>query len=436
MNTETIKERLKKLLTQNIGLKIVSIIAATLLWFIMVSITDPVIPETYKNVPVRIINSDTVTSEGKTMEVVNNTDNITTVTIKAPRSVIQELGSSSDAIVAVADLRNLSLDEKRVPIDLSVSKYTDKVESIKASHESLEVSIETRRTTQLPIKATTSGEIEPGYVVGNVTQAQNQVRVSGPQSVIYSIYSAAVDVQVTGFKEKISTLSDIVLYDIDGNVIDDKNLELNVDSVRVDVEILATKKVPVAFSYSGTPADGYNTTGVLESDIEEVVIAGNANVIDRVNSISVPSSQLNVTGLTSSLHALIDIGDYLPSGIRFADPAFSGFANVTVYIEEYKEQSVSVYLRNIEVTGIPDGFSSTEWAESKDYVEFVLVGLAQDLEQIQLSQLNFTVDFNDYALMNDISGFKAGIYELPLLLDLPDDVWMKEPVEVKVRLVK
>ena len=109
---------------------------------------------------------------------------------------------------------------------------------------------------------------------------------------------------------------------------------------------------------------------------------------------------------------------------------------MTVYIEEYKEQSVSVYLRNIEVTGIPDGFSSTEWAESKDYVEFVLVGLAQDLEQIQLSQLNFTVDFNDYALMNDISGFKAGIYELPLLLDLPDDVWMKEPVEVKVRLVK
>ena len=68
MNTETIKERLKKLLTQNIGLKIVSIIAATLLWFIMVSITDPVIPETYKNVPVRIINSDVVTSEGKTME--------------------------------------------------------------------------------------------------------------------------------------------------------------------------------------------------------------------------------------------------------------------------------------------------------------------------------------------------------------------------------
>ncbi len=436
MNTETIKERLKKLLTQNIGLKIVSIIAATLLWFIVVSITDPVIPETYKNVPVRIINSDVVTSEGKTMEVVDNTDTITTVTIKAPRSVVQELGSSSDAIVAVADLRNLSLDETRVPIDLSVSKYTDKVESIKASHESLEVSIEMRRTTQLPIKATTSGEIEPGYVVGNVTQAQNQVRVSGPQSVINSIYSAAVDVQVTGFKEKISTLSDVVLYDIDGNVIDDKNLELNVDSVRVDVEILATKKVPIAFSYSGTPAEGYNTTGVLESDIEEVVIAGNPNVIDRVNSISVPSSQLNVTGLTSSLHALIDVGDYLPSGTRFADPAFSGFANVTVYIEEYKEQSVSVYLRNIEVTGIPDGFSSTEWAESKDYVEFVLVGLAQDLEQIQLSQLNFTVDFNDYALMNDISGFKSGVYELPLLLDLPDNVWMKEPVEVKVRLVK
>jgi hypothetical protein len=46
------------------------------------------------------------------------------------------------------------------------------------------------------------------------------------------------------------------------------------------------------------------------------------------------------------------------------------------------------------------------------------------------------VDFSDYALMHDISGFKPGIYKLPLVLDLPDGVWMKEPVEVSVRLLK
>ena len=133
---------------------------------------------------------------------------------------------------------------------------------------------------------------------------------------------------------------------------------------------------------------------------------------------------------------MVDINDYLPSRVRLADSSFNGLVDVAVYIEPIQEKTVSVFLRNIEVENIPDGFSSTEWEEKNDYVEFTLMGLSQNLENVQLSQLDFMVDFSDYALMNDISGFRPGIYKLPLVLDLPEGVWMKEPVEVSVRLLK
>lgn len=436
MSIESVKARFTKFFTENIGLKILSLLIAVFLWFIVINITDPVIPKTYKNVPVDIINSEVITNSGRTLEILDDSDIISNVIIKAPRSVIRELGNSTDQLKAIADMRYLSADETSVPISFTVTKYADKIESVNPSKEDISVRIENRKTVMLPISATTSGEIESGYVVGNISQDQNQVRVSGPQSIISQISYASVDVQVTGFKEKISTYADIVLYDKDGEEIESKNVELSVGSVRVDVEILATKRVAISLESSGNPAEGYATTGVIESDVDSIIIAGTPAAIDRLDTVRIPAGQLNVNGLSSSLKTVINVVDYLPVGVRLADTSFSGLINVTVYIEEYQEKTFSVYLRNIEVRNIPDGFKSTKWDDDNDYVEFVLVGLNQNLEKVQISQLNFAVDFTDYELMNDISGFKPGTYELPLLMDLPEGVWIKEAVDVSVILNK
>ena len=332
MNKDTFKQSFVKFFSQNIGLKVLSIVVAIVLWFIVINITDPSDKQPYKNIPVRILNQEVITEEGKTLEILNDTNVIANVTVKAPRSVIRELGSSSDAIIATADMNNLSYDETRVPIQLSASKFNDKIESIKGSIDTLEVSIEMRKTIQLPIRAVTSGDIESGYVVGDITQSQNQVRVSGPQSKISKISSAYVDVQVTGFKENISTSADIELYDADGNELDTASLDMNITSIKVDVEILATKKVPLKFESSGTPAEGYDVTGIIDAEYDSIAIAGLQNVIDRYDSITIPASALNVSGLSSTLNAVVDINDYLPSRVRLADSSFNGLVDVAVYI--------------------------------------------------------------------------------------------------------
>ena len=78
---------MKNLLTNNIGLKILSVISAILLWIIVVNIDNPVISRVYSGIPVEIINSSAITSEGKTFEVADDSD-VITVVISAERSII------------------------------------------------------------------------------------------------------------------------------------------------------------------------------------------------------------------------------------------------------------------------------------------------------------------------------------------------------------
>lgn len=424
----------KKKLLENIGLKITSLFIAIGLWLIVVNITDPTVSAQIRNVPVRIVNADVITSAGKTLEVIDNTDFIPLVTVKAPRTIIQDLGTSADNIVATADMRNLSSDGESVSIEFTTTKYADKIETIRATDNVLKVSIENKKTVQLPLYATTSGEIEGGYILGNVEPNQNQVRVSGPESVVSQIKSASVDVQVTGFTSDISTQADIALYDADGIVIPQSNLDLNVTSVRVDVEILATKKVPVYFATSGVPAEGYAVTGEIECSPEVVVIAGAKNVIDKVTEISIPSSELNITGQSENMHAVIGLGEYLPAGIRLGDSSYNGKASITVYIEPIIQREFEIATKEIRIENVPEEFE-VAMAEKEGRVVFSLSGLAQDLEKIDVSKLNCRLDFDDFALLvDDLSSLKDGRYKFYVVMDLPEGVELCDTVGVLANL--
>jgi len=425
----------KKTLTQNFGLKMMSLAVAVILWFIVVNLTDPVITQTYKNVPVRILNADIITDNAKTLEIMDDSAVVPSVTIKASRTTIQELGNSIDSIVATADMKDLASDGKSVPIEFTTTKLADKIDSIRPSANTLHVNIENKKSIQLPINATTSGEIESGYILGNVAPNQNQVRISGPESVVSMIKSASVDVQVTGFTGNISTQADINVFNEEGEPISKKNLSLNVESVRVDVEILATKRVPVYYSTSGTPAEGFAVTGEVECNPDAVVIAGAQNLIDSINEISIPSSELNVTGQSEDLMLVLDLADYLPSGTRFADSTLNSKVSITVFIEPYVEDAYNVYLRNIKLENVPEGFEA-EFVDAQDDVEFSLIGLAQDLEKLQLSSLNYRVDLGEYATSHNVTEFKEGTYNCEVSFDLPEGVILKEPVKMSVKLTK
>ncbi len=425
----------KRHILNNIGLKIISVLVAIILWILVINITDPLQTRTFRNVPVRLVNT-TVVGSNKTVRVLKHSDVVSEVVVRAPRSIIGQLGTSPDNIIATADFSNLSADNKTVPISFTTFKYSDRIDNIKSNNDKLLVEIEDKKTIQLPIQVTTSGSIASGYIKGKVSLGQNQVRVSGPESVVSLVKSASVDVQLTDFTENISTVSDIILFDVNGNTVPDDELTLSVESISVDVEILATKKVPIRYDTIGSPADGYALTGEIKCTPETVVIAGPTNNIASVTQIEIPATELNVTGQTDTLTAVLDIENYLPEGIRLVeDPNNNGKVQLSVYIEALHTNTYGIYLQNVKMQNLPEGFTA-EWAEVEDNVEFTLEGLTQDFEKLQISSLNYRVDFIKHASDYAVSEYKPGTYQLDLILDLPAGITQKEKVRLKIHLDK
>lgn len=78
------KGKLIKKLTHNIGLKIASVLLAVVLWLVVISINNPTTSESFYNIPVTLLNTDMITDSGRVFEVLDGTDNISRVTVRAP----------------------------------------------------------------------------------------------------------------------------------------------------------------------------------------------------------------------------------------------------------------------------------------------------------------------------------------------------------------
>ena len=63
--------RMKKALTNNLGLKILSLFVACAIWLMVVNIDDPVITATYSGVVVEVINGSSLTEKGKIYEILD-----------------------------------------------------------------------------------------------------------------------------------------------------------------------------------------------------------------------------------------------------------------------------------------------------------------------------------------------------------------------------
>ncbi len=422
---------MKNRIAKNWGLKLVSFLFAVVLWVVVTNINDPVTVFRVSDVPVTIRNAELVTDRGQIYEVLDDTDVIDTVTIYAPRSVIDTLDKSN--VVAVADMADLtSLDT--IAIKLSTNKYNDKLESIKGNIDSVKLNIENKMTRSFPIRASVTGEVKEGYMVGDVSTEQNLIKISGPESVISQIAKAQAEVDVSGFMGNIGTDADIRLYDLENNEIQSQSLEKSISKVRVYIEILEQKTVPITYSVLGTPADGYRMTGEIESTRSSVLIAGRSSVVQKINAIEIPAEAVDVTGATEDVTVLIDLNEYLPEGITLAEEDFKGVVSVTVHIDQVIRRTFSKRFDDIRIIGVPEGFEA-DFAEPNNSCLITLSGLPAELQDINTNTLEVSADIGAWLEDEEMETPESGYYMIPLSVSLPEDsavTWEETEAQVHI----
>lgn len=423
---------MKNKLTRNWGLKLGSFLFAIVIWLVVTNINDPVGTFRVNNVKVVIKNDDLITNSGQVYEVLDNTDVIDTVTILAKGSILDSLGQSN--VVAVADMNDLT-SLNTIPIKLSTDKHNDKLESIKGNIDRVKLNIEDKTSKTLQIRTVTTGTVKEGYTLGESTLDQNLIEISGPESIISQIRRAAVTVNVSGFTNSIGTDSEIRLYDENDKVVSSPSIDKSISKVRVAVEILETKTVPINWNVGGVPARGYQATGEIAATRNSVVIAGKSKVVANISSIDIPETELDITGATENVEAFVDLKDYLPDGVILAEEDFQGTVRAEVSVEQNSERLITMFMNRIQILNMPEGFEGEITEEGNTY-QITLVGLTDSIAAVDVNSVQATLDIAEYMADNDMEELSAGHYKVELNYNLDENIEVKENISIGLNITE
>ena len=315
-------------LTDNLFLKIISVLAAIVLWLAVVIISDAEATKPF-SMEVTLKNTDVITENGKVFWV-EDRSNYVTLTVRARRSVLEDLKQSD--FVLTADMEKDLRYDSQVTIRVECKNRNIIVdEDVSLSHNNVKVNIEDSATEQFPVHVGHIGTISSGLMVGSMVPEQTIIKVTGPVSIVERIKEVKAVVDVTGLPATSVKNCTLKLYDGDGDLIDTTYLNYvgKSDGIDVTVSVLNTKTIPLVFSYSGTPAENYKIADV-DWKPELIEVAGNSEVLGALTSLRIPAEAVNVEGIDQELQLIIDITEYLPSGVVLKDEAS---ASVLVIVE-------------------------------------------------------------------------------------------------------
>lgn len=408
-------------ITTNLGLKIIAFIFAVFLWFIVVNLDNPVGSSTFRDIPVQILNEDIIKSAGEVYQVEG--DQTVTVVVYATREVRQKL--TSDNIVATADIKQIDSTGRLVPIEVSISGFSGENITAEAVPRNLTIQREKSGKKVLPLTVDTDGiGLADGYMLGDATVKPDQVTITGAESVLAQVDRAVAQTgDVDGISEDTVLSANLVLYDANGNELNQSQIENNLgkNGLSVSVEVLRVKSIPVVFDVTGAPAEGYKYTGCTSTP-ESVQVCGKSEDIDKMSEIDVPASLIDISGVSESVEMTVDIKPYLPEEVELVDEN-SANVTVTVKIEEEGTLSIDFMVSSIKLNNLAENLQVSYEPDAEITLRFT--GDEDLLDTLDISNA-VSVDLGDYD--------EPGTYDVPVRVNLPAGISLDGQVSVRLIL--
>ncbi len=407
---------MKEKIFNNLSLKIVSAVFAVILWTVIVNIYDPNTSYTFSNITVQLINTQSLTEKNYTFEVVDGGK--ISVTVSGPKSVVTDLKTSD--IAATADLSKVTAFTDYVDIQVQVVKDGQVLNNVEAvpRTSALKLSIENRDTNTYAVNVNTTGTPANGYAVASTTTSPTYIKVTGPTSLVEGVASVGVDVDVSGAKGTVNTQSDINMYDSDGNIIANEELEMSSETADVIVEMARTKTVPVVVKTSGTPSQDCVVTGTSLSQTS-VVISGQQEALSKIDNITIPSSAVSVDGLSEDKTYTFKLTDYVPSGVKIVSDSR---LQVTIKISKASTKTVHISSDAIKIENVSSGYNAVIEGTG---IDVIISGTGAILENISATDITCNVN---------AAGLSAGTHSVDVSVSVPDGCSVSGNSSVKLTL--
>ena len=422
-------KRFLEILRQNIGLKLLSVLIAVVIWYMVVEINDPLETSSYQ-VRVATENESYITN-GKQIFHIDDSYKTVMVYLRANRSTLRNI--RSDDISVTVDLTQIvDLERDPVMVPLTASCRNVLPSNITLSRTAIPISIENIASKEFPVTVDTGDSI-PGqnYEVGRTTPDPEQIVINGPESIVNNIDSVIAHIDVTGMTQSSTKQASIVLMNKNQEAMssetieDDLTMNTGDTGIRVAVELWRKQSdVTLQVEYSGEPAEGYKVTNITTTP-ETVTVAGSSDALkilkDNGNTLTIPGDMVDVSGVSADIAVEVHLPDIMPDNMRLAkNTAEDATVYLTVLSDATMEKTVDV--DEIEVKNLAENLTvSYEQTELTIRVH----GVKGVLEKLKDSDIRASID---------VEGMGAGDQTLPVTITLPSGVELEESAQISVHL--
>ena len=410
---------MKNFISNNIGLKLLSLLLALLLWLTVMNVEDPTVTKTISDIPVQIVNDDVIKSRGYgyTIESGEKLD----IRIKGRRSVVDHI--TADDFTATADFSSVS-SMKMVPIEVNCTDEHAAEMTWTARTDSMAIILENEETASKSIRLDKTGDVKEGYYLYECSTDTSLVSVKGAESQVANVKEVVAQVDISGLKDSTDMELPVYAVNSEGERIDAKKITLVPDTIKVHITINPIKEVPLSVRTNGEPAQ-YHYIGEIEYAPQQIQVTAEAEVLEKLTALEV---DVSVDDSEEDIEKQVNLEEYIERyyrnlGLKVVDQNTT--MGIKVPIIKMEEQSLEIKPEDIVLTGTDD--ENFEYTVSMGWLSKILVrGKAEEMTNIEAS------DFNLYV---DVTGIVEGSYSLDVRSNYMGSLVI-EPGKMNVSIVE
>ena len=346
---------LKKLLSNKRFTVPLSLVAAFVLWLVIMINENPRIDRTFGDIPVNITLDNPLVGEDGMQVIGDISQQRFTVAISGPTYVLSALKSEDFKLFASAAQVNAP-GEYQLEVYSSGRDFAE-CEITSITPATVSVFFDYVDTKEFTVTANAEGASAAEGLIAEtavVSGTENDtITIKGPRTVINRIDSVVAYAAVNQtLSERTTFDSEIRLYDENGEQIDSTNLTLSTTNIKVTVPISKRATVPVVADFGNLPS-GFDKSSISYSiDHSSVTVIGTPDAIDGMTQLTL--SAIDITTVSTSSNKF-DVSPRLPEGVRLLD-TIEHFT-VTVDTSGYIEKSFTV--SRVKYSGLTSGLNAS-----------------------------------------------------------------------------
>ena len=390
-------------LKNNSKIKIISLLSAMVLWMYVMAIVDPEETKLFENIPVTITNKNELNE--RDLVIYPEQDLTTNIYVTGKLSNLKKV--TKDDINVYGQINNPLEGNNEIYLKVSTSQRVNYDFKNPVMIVTLEKIISEDKSIKVDITGSGKNNVDNIMLQDNI----DKVSVSGPRSLVNKVKRVVGTVKVNGELNDFSQSIKLEPVDANGKVVE--GIELEKDSVNVNIILLAQKTVPIILKLSDNSESGVNYTMSQNT----VTIKGKKDIVDSINNIETQPVKLSeiLPGTSKDIYLQV------PSGITIE----TKYITINKNSEENTLEEYTYTAKDIEIRNNTENIDKSK-IKIPNSIN-VSIEYLQSEGSINKDDINLYIDLNEVSLEDNTCKIKyESIYEIEKINIDPDTVTIEE----------